>query len=187
MLVVGAGIVLAGTPARGIVVPASAEILARAPAPVDPSDAAGDHRRPGRRWSSIRAAETGIQQVVVTLGQNLELENQALLRRDADALDRDRPRRPADRDAGPAAQAIATGTTVITHYQFDTIDVSLLVPFGRQVGLSLGFAGRGTQIQLTYDANGTLVSQVSSPFADTFAVRRATGGRWLNVAVLPAS
>ena len=28
-------------------------------------------------------------------------------------------------------------------------------------------------------------SRASAPFATTFVVRRATGGRWLNVAVLP--
>jgi hypothetical protein len=31
------------------------------------------------------------------------------------------------------------------------------------------------------------VSRQSSPFTQTFAMRRATGARWLNVAVLPAT
>ena len=59
------------------------------------------------------------------------------------------------------------------------------MPFGRQDGLSLGLDSRGTVTQETYDASGQLQSRVSSPFAKTFALRRATGGRWLNVAVLP--
>jgi hypothetical protein len=84
-------------------------------------------------------------------------------------------------------QAATTGNAVISHYDFDTIDVSLLVPFGKQDGLSLGLAARGTLIQETYDAAGNLVSRQSSPFAQTFAMRRATGARWLNVAVLPAT
>ena len=37
----------------------------------------------------------------------------------------------------------------------------------------------------TYDASGALQSSRSTPFAKTFVVRRATGDRWLNVAVLP--
>jgi hypothetical protein len=37
----------------------------------------------------------------------------------------------------------------------------------------------------TYDASGHLQTRTSAPFAKTFAIRRATGGRWLNVAVLP--
>ena len=44
---------------------------------------------------------------------------------------------------------------------------------------------RGTVTTETYDAAGHLQARTSSPFATTFVVRRATGGRWLNVAVLP--
>jgi hypothetical protein len=81
--------------------------------------------------------------------------------------------------------AVESGTTVTTHYQFDSIDVSLLVPFGAQTGLSLGLAGRGTMVEEARDADGTVVSSLSEPFELTFAMRRATGARWLNVAVLP--
>ena len=37
----------------------------------------------------------------------------------------------------------------------------------------------------TYDASGALLERTTSPFAKMFVIRRATGGRWLNVAVLP--
>ena len=37
----------------------------------------------------------------------------------------------------------------------------------------------------TYDASGALVSRTEAPFAETFAVRRATGNRWLNVGQFP--
>jgi len=63
--------------------------------------------------------------------------------------------------------------------------VSLLVPFGRQDGLSLGLMGRGTATEERYDASGALLEREASPFALTFAMRQATGARWLNVAVLP--
>ena len=75
---------------------------------------------------------------------------------------------------------------LLTHYLFDSIDVSLLVPFGQQTGLSLGLLGRGTKIEEVYDAAGALQSRTESPFEETFAMRRATGDRWLNVAVLPS-
>ena len=96
-----------------------------------------------------------MQEVLVTLARNLELENQALLRRDEAILvavdhgDRLVEMQSRLRGCG------ATGKTVITHYEFDTIDVSLLVPFGAQTGLSLGLAGRGTMIDETRDAHGT--------------------------------
>ena len=126
-----------------------------------------------------------MQQIVLTLGENLELENQALLQKDASILTAvDHGDRLIEMQ-GRLQDAIATGTTVIARYQIDSLDVSLLVPFGKQTGLSLGFAARGTMTQETYDAAGTLQGRQASPFALTFAVRRATGARWLNVAVLP--
>jgi hypothetical protein len=36
-----------------------------------------------------------------------------------------------------------------------------------------------------YDAEGNLEGSEPSPFAQMFVMRRATGDRWLNVAVLP--
>ena len=63
--------------------------------------------------------------------------------------------------------------------------VVLIVPFGVQNGLSLGFESRGTVTEETYDAAGALLDRKATPFAMTFVVRRATGERWLNVAVLP--
>ena len=186
VLVVGVGIVAAGTPARGLVVPDTAEVLGRVPHQVDPATfptitveqdvADWDHEIAG----------PGMQQVALTLAENLELENQALLRRDASILTAvDHGDRLIEMQ-GRLDEAIATGTTVIARYQFDALDASLLEPFGKQTGLSLGFAARGTMTQETYDAAGTLQArQATSPFALTFAVRRATGARWLNVAVLP--
>ena len=42
------------------------------------------------------------------------------------------------------AAAIGHGPS-IAHYQFDSIDVSLLVPFGVQTGLSLGLRRRAAR------------------------------------------
>ena len=38
----------------------------------------------------------------------------------------------------------------------------------------------------TYDRDGTITSTDTEPFDLTFVMRRATGDRWLNVAVLPS-
>ena len=80
----------------------------------------------------------------------------------------------------------ASGRTTISRYDIDTVKMALVVAFGRQNGLSVGLDSVGTVTEETYDASGTLVSQTTSPFAQMFVIRRATGGRWLNVAVLPA-
>jgi YD repeat-containing protein len=63
--------------------------------------------------------------------------------------------------------------------------VRLLVPFGAQTGLSLAFDSTGTMTEQTYDASGKLVSEQTVPLSQTFALRRATGARWLTVAALP--
>lgn len=186
VLAVGTGIVLAGTPAREPVAFGSAEVLNRVPLQVDPStippvvvgqDVADyDHELAGPE----------IQRIVVTLAQNLELENQALLRRDPAILQAvDHGDRLVEMQARLDAAA-ASGSTQIVHYQFESVAVSLLVPFGVQTGPSLGMAVTGTAIHETYDAVGTLQSRASAPFSDVFAVRRATGDRWLNVAMNPA-
>ncbi len=86
VLVLGVGIVAAGSPARGIVAPTNLEALNRDPVVIDPATLPPitvnqevidfDH--------SLAGAE--MNTVVVTLAQNLELENQALLRRDESIL-----------------------------------------------------------------------------------------------------
>jgi hypothetical protein len=182
---IGAGIVVAGTPARGFVVPSSAEALNRAPTTVDPSTLPPIAVAQDVIDFDHKLAGSGMQEVAVTLAQNLELENQALLRRDEAILVAvDHGDRLVEMQ-GRLRDAAASGTTVIRHYQFDALDVSLLVPFGAQTGLSLGVSGRGTVTEETYDAAGAFQSRQSSPFDLTFAMRRATGARWLNVAVLP--
>jgi Na+-translocating ferredoxin:NAD+ oxidoreductase RnfD subunit len=185
VLAVGVGIVAAGQPARGLIVPDVAEVLNRLPTAIDPSTLPAITVSQDVVDFDHRLAGPEMQGVVVTLAQNLELENQALLRRDATILPTvDHGDRLIEMQARLQA-AVTSGTAVITHYRFDAIDVSLLVPFGRQDGLSLGMAGRGTMIQETYDAAGKLQASQTSPFSLTFAMRRATGARWLNVAVLP--
>jgi hypothetical protein len=184
-LAVGTGIVLAGTPARAPVNFAAAEILTRIPVQVDPASLP-----PVTVGQDVLdfdpLAESHMQEVVVTLAANLELENQALLRRDPTILNAvDHGDRLIEMQGRLADELSGSASTVIVHYQFDSIAVSLLTPFGRQDGFSLGIAGRGTMITETYDAAGGLVSRETAPFAETFAVRRATGDRWLNVAVLP--
>jgi Na+-translocating ferredoxin:NAD+ oxidoreductase RnfD subunit len=182
----GAGIVAAGSPSRGVVSVNTAEILNRVPHQVDPTTfppitvsqdvSDWDHEIQG----------AGAQAIVLTLGENLELENQALLRGDRSILPAvDHGDRLADMEAR-LAEAGTTGETTVAHYRFDSLDMSLIEPFGVQTGLSLGLDATGTVTTETYDRDGTITSTDTEPFALTFVVRRATGDRWLNVAVLPS-
>jgi hypothetical protein len=123
-------------------------------------------------------------QILVILAQNLEIENQALLQGDGGLLTAvdhgDRLKEMQARLRG----ATSSGRIVVERYRFDSVHVTLIVPFGVQTGASLGFQSQGTVTEETY-VGGVLDSRQASPFSQTFAVRRATGGRWLNVAVLP--
>src|SRR4029079_6373166 len=130
-------------------------------------------------------AGPGAQPIALTLAENLALENQGLLRGDASILTAvdhgDRLKEMQQR----LADAKASGKVVVAHYLFDSMIVGRIVPFAVQTGLSLGFDSRGTVTEETYDASGTLISREERPFAQTFVTRRATGDRWLDVAVLP--
>ena len=185
LLVVGASIVAAGTPARGLIVPNGAEILNGVPRPVDPDTFPPITVDQGVLDFDPTVVGARAQTILLTLAQNLDLENQALLRRDGSILvavdhgDRLKEMQARLKDA------VTSGETVVTYYQFEAVRVVLIVPFGVQTGASLGFESRGTQIVERHDRRGSLLDRQTSRFALTFAVRRATGARWLNVAVLP--
>jgi Na+-translocating ferredoxin:NAD+ oxidoreductase RnfD subunit len=185
IVVVGTGIVLAGTPARGTVSPVSSEALTRPPTMIDPSTLPAITVTEDVRSFDHRLDEAGIGAVLVMLGQNLALENQALLNRDAQLLTAiDHGDRLAEMQQR-LAEAEASGTTTVRQYAIDSVDARLLIPFGAQTGLSLGLDARGTVTEEVYDAAGDLVSSTTSPLAQTFAMRRVTGDRWLNVGAFP--
>ncbi|HEU4671979.1 MAG TPA: hypothetical protein VFS32_03700 [Candidatus Limnocylindrales bacterium] len=183
--VVGGGIVAAGGPARAAVPSSSLEVLDRLPTAVDPSTLPPIRVEQDVLDFDEQLAGPGMAGVVVTLAQNLEVERLALLRRDAGLLTAvDHGDRLTEMRARLDA-ATASGMTTVERYTFDSFDASLLVPFGQQTGLSLGLAAEGTLVRETYGPNGTLQATATEPFRLTFAMRRATGARWLNVGILP--
>jgi hypothetical protein len=183
IFVLGAGIVLAGTPAREVVGPDTSELLSGVPHQIDPGTLPTITVNV-EAWNDDTAGPIA-QGILVTLAENLELENQALLRADASILTAvdhgDRLRQMQNR----LQVAKASGRTPIAHYAFDSVHVILIEPFGVQSGGSIGLESRGTLTEETYSANGALLDRRTSPFELTFAVRRPTGDRWLIVAVLP--
>lgn len=127
----------------------------------------------------------GARAVVLTLAENLALEKQAVLEHDGllPAATAHGDRLDAVREH--VRDAEESGTSVTRSYAIDSVKVTLLVPFGRQDGLSLGMVSRGTVTSETRDASGSVVSSESAPFETMWAVRRATGARWLIVDELP--
>jgi Na+-translocating ferredoxin:NAD+ oxidoreductase RnfD subunit len=183
-LVFGLGIVAAGAPARGVVAPEAEEILGRVPHDIDPSTLpAITVDQDVLDWNH-EISGAGVQEIVLTLVENLELENQAVLRADSTILAAvDHGDRLDEMEARVEATA-AGRPTVVERYQIDDVNVVLLVPFGQQTSLSLGLDAQGTVTEETYQ-DGQVTSRSTKPFARTFVMRQVTGGRWLNVAVLP--
>lgn len=185
VLVLGVGIVAAGSPARGVVVPGAADILDRVPHDVDPATFPTITLEEGVADYDHQLEGAGARELVLTLAENLELENQALLRADGEILTvADHGDRLIEMK-GRLDDAVATGSTTIHRYRIDHVAIALIVPFGRQDGLSLGLDSTGTVVTETYGPDGALQATTTEPFAQTFVMRQATGSRWLNVAVLP--
>jgi Na+-translocating ferredoxin:NAD+ oxidoreductase RnfD subunit len=185
VLLVGGGIVAAGAPARGVVVPDAADVVGRVHHQVDPATFPSiTVDQEVSDWNH-EIAGSGVEEIVLTLAENLELERQALLQGDATILEAVAHGDRLDEMQARLEEAAATGRAVVERYQIDDVNVVLIVPFGQQVALSLGLESQGTVTRETYDADGSLQERASAPFATTFVMRQVTGGRWLNVAVLP--
>ena len=185
LVAVPAGVVVAGVPARQAPVPEFADIVGRVPHEVDPSTMPTiDVDQEVLDWNHELSGR-GVEQIVLTLVENLEIENQALRRGDPALLTAVDHGDRLEQMQTRISEGVATGTIVVDHHQIDAVEVVLLIPFGRQDGLSLGMRARGTVTTMSYDAGGDVQASTTEPFATTFVMRRATGARWLNVAELP--
>jgi len=181
----GVAIVAAGAPARRVVDPKVADVLGRLPRDIDPATLPSISVAQDVVDWNHEITGAGAQQVVLALAENLRLERQALRTGDAAILTAVDHGDRLDEMLRRIHDAATKGTTVVEQYRIDDVHITLLVPFGRQVGLSLGLESRGSVTTETYGAGGDLRSRSSAPFATSFVLGRPTGGRWLNVAVLP--
>ncbi|MFM7964488.1 MAG: hypothetical protein ACKPBF_11080, partial [Actinomycetota bacterium] len=123
--------------------------------------------------------------IVLTLAENLALESQAALENDAKLLEAITHGDRLEAMQARLSDAALSGQTVVDTYDIDDVRVTLLVPFGRQDGLSLGMIAQGTRLTEVRDSSGTVVSRRTELFETMWAMRRATGARWLIVAELP--
>jgi Na+-transporting NADH:ubiquinone oxidoreductase subunit NqrB len=181
----GMAIVAAGAPAREVVGPAVEDVLGRLPRDIDPATLPSiSVAQDVVDWNHEITGE-GAQEIVLALAENLQLEREALRRGDAEVLEAVDHGDRLDEMRRRIQDAAVDGSRVAEQYQIDEVTITLVVPFGRQAGLSLGLESRGTVTTETYAADGDLRSRSSAPFATSFVMGRPTGGRWLNVAVLP--
>ena len=127
----------------------------------------------------------GARTIVLTLAENLALEAQAVREGDAALLRAVDHGDRLDAMMNNVRESTTSGMTRTQSYDIDNVRVTLLVPFGRQDGLSLGMVSTGTVTNEVRDRNGHVTSRSTAPFTTMWAMRRATGARWLTVAELP--
>ncbi|HET6381363.1 MAG TPA: hypothetical protein VFH63_10110 [candidate division Zixibacteria bacterium] len=179
-------VLAAGSPARGSLGSVSLEALNRPAPAVDPTTLPPITIEPEVIEFDHELAGEGMHEVLVALAQNLALETTAILEDDPQLLTAVDHGDRLNEMRARLEEARTSGIATVTHYTFDAFRVTLLVPFGEQTGLSLGLTGRGTLRTERYDRAGTLLERDEQPFELTFAMRRATGSRWMLVGVLPA-
>ena len=183
----GAGIVLAGTPARTIAGEQASLVYLDPSLRVEPGSMPSVTIDPAvTSWNAdrVRVEAPGL---ALTLARNLAAENQALLRGDASLLPAfdhgDRLRELQ----GKVDQEKADGRITIERYRFDRLFLTTKL-LKSQTGLGMAFDATGTVTTETYDNAGTLISSADAPFDSMFVMRQVFGDdRWFNVGVIPAS
>ena len=184
VLVVG-GLAFGGRSAQGLLASEPENLIGRLATRIDPAT-----------FPSIRVDDAvinwnheidveGARAIVLTLAENLALETQAVVEQDSALLEAINHGDRLEAMQARLADAQRTGQTVIDSYDIDDVHVTLLVPFGRQDGLSLGMIATGIRTTEVRDSSGTVISSNTAPFETMWAMRRATGARWLTIAELP--
>jgi hypothetical protein len=184
VLVVG-GLAFGARSAQGILASEPENLMGRLATRIDPAT-----------FPSIRVDQAvidwnheidvdGARAIVLTLAENLALENQAMIERDATLLEAINHGDRLEEMQTRLAAVGRSGQTTIETYAISDVRVTLLVPFGRQDGLSLGMIATGTRTTDVLDASGATISSGTVAFETMWAMRRATGSRWLTIAELP--
>lgn len=185
-LVLVGGLSFAGRSAQGVLAGEPENLMGRLATAIDPATFPSiSVDREVMDWNH-EIDERGARAIVLTLAENLALEAQALRENDPELLRAVAHGDRLDSLTASLTKFGSTGRVSVPTYDIDTVQVTLLVPFGRQDGLSLGMVSTGTVTTETLDSAGKVVSRASAPFRTMWAMRRATGARWLTVAELPA-
>ncbi len=184
VLLVGAAIVVAGAPARE---PAGAldAPVAQVDVEVDPASLPAVTVDPEVAELSADFAGPGAQALAVALAENLQAEAQALLAGDKALLAAADAHSRLKQMETKIDEAAASGQTVVSSYDFDTLHLVRAFPYGEQGGARPGREARGTQTDITYDAAGNEVSRTTEPCAYVFALGEAEEGRWLILSAVP--
>jgi len=179
VVLLGTGVVAAGTSARTPPVTPVARAVPRVTVTVDPASlprVTVDDRV--ARFSS-HLAGSGAQELAATLAENLEMEARALAASDSNlltAVDSGARFREMQTRIG---DGVADGERVVDRYTFESLHLVPIASAEGQASLRMGLEARGSVLETTSDTEGTVRSRHTSPFALTFVLSQPYGTRWL--------
>ncbi len=130
-------------------------------------------------------AGPGAQALAEALVANLQTEAEALLAGDKTLLAAADAHSRLKQMEAKIDEAAATGQTVVSIYDFDTLHLVRAFPYGEQGGARPGLEARGTQTDVIYDAAGDEVGRTTEPCAYVFALGEADEHRWLILSAVP--
>ncbi len=178
-----AAIGFAGLPAREEAQPASDAEAFQMDVEVDPSALPEVTVRPEVLALNTDLNDGGAAALGLVLARNLEVESQALLRRDQSLLrGADSGQRLIDLQR-KIEEATAAEKRADLNYRFDSLALGVHFSEDRQAGPSLGLEARGTVEEVLYSENGDEESRTVSPLASVFVLQQE-GGQWLIVDTL---
>jgi len=181
MVLVSAGIVAAGSPARGTQEATNAQ-AAVVEVEVDPASLPPVTVS---REAQALNSEMDPDALALNLAENLAIEGDAMLRGDTALL---RGANDGERlvEMERKIEVAATlGQPVVSEYTFDSLHLDVVFTDGPQGGASLAFVAEGTVDEVSYDASAAEQGRETKPVATTFVVRRGSGERWLILSEVP--
>ena len=116
--------------------------------------------------------------IALMLAENLEIEAEAMIRGESEALLAADFGSRLEEMQGKMARFIASGEWTVPTHAFDSLHLRIVPAFGGQ-GMDLAFDATGTIREITYDADREVLATESRSFATTFVLRQATDDRWL--------
>jgi hypothetical protein len=184
LVLVAAGIVVAGTPARDTAVTATAPV-AGIRVSVDPSALPDVVVDDSVQRIHVDIDEEYADTLAVTLAENLAIEAEALRAADGGLLGlSDGGDRLTEMQAR-LDSAIATGDRWVDEFRFETLSLRLHEAPEGQSSAGLVFDASGTVDRVLYDATGREQERTTERFDLGFVLRQPGGDRWLIVDVLP--
>ncbi|HEX6222270.1 MAG TPA: hypothetical protein VF115_14355 [Acidimicrobiia bacterium] len=183
LVVVAAGIVVAGSPARQPVLAPSppepivsvdidASVLPRVT--VDPSVATID----------MVVDDDVTSGLAMMLAENLALEGEAIRHADVSRIAIADGGERLDEIQARLEDAVTEGRRPVDHYVFESLHLRAANETEGQTSAALAFVAAGRVEQVVHDPLGTELDRTSRPFQATFVMRQLGGERWSIVRVI---